>query len=194
MKNRVYYHLLDLLKLMVLISIQTLHAWEFVFFENDFTLQEKSVIYETMTYFARSFSIGGQILVAIIYFLFGFRSKSSASLVRIAGFALLGQVALTFVFLNQSGFWGSLEWDIYVFIALSNLLLALLPSSFRASPYLLIFSFVVLLIPTTLWQTLLPDGHVYDILSGRKSLQNSGAWAPIPWFFHTLLFFILGQV
>lgn len=186
------YYLLDLLKFSCLLAIQTLHAWEFVFYEDPFLLQDYSVIYEFMTNFARSFSIGGQVLVAIIYFLFGFTAKDSAALLKIAGFALCGQVALTLAFMDESGFFNNFEWDIYLFIAFSNLAIALLPKKMVSSLWSLIVCLVFLFIPTSFWQTSFPEGILFDVLSGRKGLDNSGAWAVFPWFFHTLLFYRLG--
>jgi hypothetical protein len=192
-KTKIHYHLLDLLKVLTLLAIQTLHAWEFVFFQDDFFLQDKSVIYETMTYFGRTFTIGGQILVAIIYFLFGLKNKSRRSLIKIAGFALLGQVALTLAFMDHSGFLQSMEWDIYVFITLSNLLIACVPLSWRTSKAFMLLALAWLLIPTSIWQSTFGEGLIFDILSGRLTARNSGAWAPLPWFFHALLFYLLGS-
>ncbi len=92
--------LLDWLKVFILIAIQTFHANEFIFFEDDFPLISNSLIYMPAYYYARLFSLGGQGLVSIIYLLFGFSGKSRASLLKISGFAVIGQLILTFAFLK----------------------------------------------------------------------------------------------
>lgn len=195
MTHKKPYYLLDFLKVLTLLAIQTLHAWEFIFYQDDFTLQDKSIIYETMTYFARSFSIGGQILVAIIYFLFGFSGKSKLSLLKISGFALLGQVALTLAFLDKQNFFESIEWDIYAFIAFCNFMLILIPTKWIRSPWFLVFNLMILFVPTVVWHELFSSrGVLTDILVGRIGERGSAAWAPLPWLFHSLAFFTIGHL
>lgn len=178
--------LLDLLKLMTLFAIQTLHVWEFIFYQDDFILPG-SVGYEYLQYYARVFSLGGQVLVGVIYLLFGLTEKSPKDLLRISAIAVIGQLALTLVFMEEGII--SFEWDIYVYIAVTNILLLLLP---RGSELLMVISFSVLLIPPALFENLLPPGPAFDILVGRTGRYTTGAWALLPWFFHAALFFNAG--
>jgi hypothetical protein len=191
--RKVHYHLLDVLKLFVLFSIQTLHVYEFIFYKDDVFLDGLSSVYIYTQYFARVFSLGGQILVAIIFFFFGLNSKTRLGLLKIAAFALFGQFVIACAFVEEGGVLQSLEWDIYAFIALTNVILALLPEKKRHLLWLSFFSFLILWVPPAFWQGLFPQGTFFDILSGRLGPHNSGAWAPLPWFFHSLLFFALGS-
>lgn len=186
------YYLLDLLKISTLVAIQTFHAWEFIIYQDAQKLQTQIYFYDFMSYHARCFVIGGQILVAIIFLLFGFQLKSRTSLFKTMIFACFGQIALTLAFMDSSGFVAGLEWDIYIFIALCNALIILLPHNWRSSLWIMLLSVIWLLIPTEYWRELLPQGGFFDVLTGRKTDHNSGAWAPLPWFFHALLFFSLG--
>jgi hypothetical protein len=187
------FHLLDLLKICCLLAIQTLHVWEFVFFLDPYTLSETSVVYTLMTNFARVFSLGGQVLVAIIFFLFGYTSKSRSELLRISLFALVGQSALSLAFMEDS-FLQALEWDIYGFLFVSCILLALIPLSRRSSLFWPLLYVPVLLTPPAMLADLFPPGLFFDIISGRRSAGHSGAWALLPWFFHALMFLNLGSI
>lgn len=190
--RKTHFHLLDVLKLLVLFSIQSLHVYEFIFFKDDIFLEGLSFVFVQAQYIARVFSLGGQILVGIIYFFFALNAKSRFGLLKISLFALLGQMVLALAFMDEAGYLASLEWDIYAFIAVTNLLLMLIPVQRRGHYLLWIISLIFLWIPPSYWQELFPQGDFFDILSGRLGPHNSGAWAPLPWFFHSLLFFSLG--
>lgn len=186
--GRTRLYMLDLIKVMTLFAIQTLHAWEFVFYEDNVVLPG-SIAYNNLQYYARFFSLGGQVLVAVIYLLFGLQQKSRASLIRIAGFAILGQLALMFAFMENGIL--SFEWDIYSYIFLSNLLLLAFP---RGSWAVAVVSFLLLWVPPAFWQEHLPSGEILNVITGREGKFSTGAWAPLPWFFHALLFFNLGSL
>ncbi len=182
-------HLLDLLKVMTLLAIQILHVWEFIFYEDDLILPGSILYQPLLQYYARVFSIGGQVLVAVIYLLFGLTEKTKTSLLKIAGFAVLGQIALAFAFMEDGK--PNFEWDIYSFIFLTNLLLLFLP---RGKISLVIVSFILLWVSPSVWKGFIPENLLTDLLVGRKGDFSTGAWAPMPWFFHALLFFNLGTL
>ncbi|MES2526372.1 MAG: hypothetical protein V4598_04770 [Bdellovibrionota bacterium] len=190
MKESDRLYLIDWLKVATLLAIQILHANEFVFFEDDFPIASQSVIWTAMSYYARFFSLGGQVLVAIIYLLFGLSGKSSPSLLKIAGFAIIGQFLLTLAFFDGN-YLSQIEWDIYFFIAASNLILMLLP---RSSWRLVALGFLALLIPPSFYKSIMPDGFIGNILTGRSEIAQEGAWPLFPWFFLSLLFFNLGAL
>lgn len=182
--------LIDWLKVLILFAIQTFHANEFVFFEEDFPLLKNSVIYSGAYYYARFFSLGGQGLVSIIYLLFGLSGKSKTSLLKIAGFALLGQLILTLSFF-EGDYLSQIEWDIYLYIAASNLIL-LLPR--RGSWAQVAISLAILLVPPSFWKEVIPSGLIGDGLVGRDENSPYGAWPMLPWFFLSMLFFNLGSL
>ncbi len=188
------YLLLDVLKLMALLAIQVLHTWEFVFITDYFTLWDKSIFYRNSYAIARTFSLGGQILVAIVFLLFGLRGKSRLYLFKVAGFAAFGQICLALVFMDGFGFVNAIEWDIYGFLFFTCLVLSIIPEKIRSSWILISLSLIVLLISPSYWQELFPAGKFYDVLCGRFSPYNSGGWAPVPWFFHCMLYFSLGDL
>jgi hypothetical protein len=83
------------------------------------------------------------------------------------------------------------EWDIYVFIAVTNVLLCFLP---RGNILLMLMSFLILLVPPMVYENLVPEGEILNIFVGRTGVYTTGAWALLPWFFHALLFFNAGTL
>lgn len=183
--NKKHLLLIDILKIMTLMAIAILHANEFVFYEDEFPLGASSPIWHAWSYYARVFTLGGQILVAIIYFLFGLSGKSKQALLKISGFALIGQLVLALVFQE-------FEWDIYAYIAVANLLIAAMPFLYKKKAATIIVSFIFLCIPTSIFQNALPDSPFWVILTGKMSLYNSGSWPILPWFALATLFYQTG--
>lgn len=183
--NKKHILLIDLLKIMTLIAIAILHVNEFVFYTDEFPLGNTSPFWWMWSYYARVFTLGGQILVAIIYFLFGYARKSRKSLYLISGFAIIGQLVLAMVF-------KTFEWDIYAYLAVSNLIIASFPFLYRKNLQSLIVSILMLLIPTYLFQDATPDSPFFVILTGKMSDYNSGSWPMLPWFFLAVMFYQAG--
>ncbi len=180
--------LLDLQKIMMLLAIQTLHVWEFIVYEDSFVV-DGSRILQTFQWYARFFSLGGQVLVGAIFLLFGLREKSRQSLLAVCAFTLLGQIALLLAFMENGSF--LFEWDIYAYLFTTTLLLIFIP---RKNIPIAVMAFLLLWIPSSVWQGVFPPGLVGDILTGRTGEHSMGAWPLLPWFFHALLFFQLGTL
>lgn len=190
--ERQRFYLLDWLRLGTLLAIQILHSNEFVFYEDVNPIIDQSVIFRpVIDYWARLFTIGGQILVALIYLVFGYSEKSRASLLKIAGFALIGQVLLTISFFDGGDVLSHIEWDIYLFIATTNLALLYLP---RGNWPLAILSLGILLVSPGSWKSLLPASGISDFFTGHNPGDPEGSWPLLPWFFFSLLFFELGTL
>lgn len=168
MKEKNHLLGLDLLKIMTLLAIAILHANEFVFYQDTFPLGSKAPVWFTMSYYARVFTLGGQILVALIYLLFGYSGKSKKSLLLISGFAFVGQIILTLIF-------QTFEWDIYAYICVTNLLIALIPFFHQKNPFVLMISFLMLFFPTFWFEW-----------------NTTGPWPMLPWFFLALGFYQAG--
>jgi hypothetical protein len=176
--------LIDVLKIMTLVAITVLHTNEFVFFKDIFPLGMSSPIWYAFSFYARFFFIGGQVLVSIIFFLFGYSGKSRKSLLSVAVFAVLGQLCLALVF-------QTLEWDIYAYLGVTSLML-LLPFFYRRKTAVMLFSFLLLFISPSFFQSMTPDSGVWVVLTGKMTEYNSGSWSLFPWFFLALLFYQLG--
>lgn len=176
--------LIDCLKIMTLLAIAILHVNEFVFYKDIFPLGNTSPIWFFFSYYARVFTLGGQILVSIIYLLFGYSGKSKKSLLLIALFASLGQLCLTLVF-------QTFEWDIYAFLAITNILL-LLPFFYQSNKFVMLLSFFILFLSPSFLQDITPDTFLFVILTGKMTGYNSGSWPLLPWFFLALLSYQLG--
>jgi hypothetical protein len=187
-KERLY--LLDWLKLFTLFAIEVLHTNEFIFYTDNFPLMEQSFVFPSVLFFCRLFALGGQVLVAVTYLLFGLNGKTRKSLLGIAVFALFGQMVLTWVF-AEGAFFSSFEWDIYLFIALSNLVIMLWP---RASWSLLTVSGLILLLSPPFLNELIPAHPISDFLIGRTGAEARGPWPVLPWLFLSLFFFHVGAL
>jgi hypothetical protein len=176
---------LDVLKFCTLLAITILHVNEFIFFSDVFPLGNKSPLWHLFSYYARIFALGGQVLVSIIYFLFGFTQKSKKELLKISFFALIGQILLGYAF-------KIVEWDIYSFIFVSNILIATIPLFFKQNTLALIVSFIVLWISPGQFSDLLPPESPLSLLTGQFYLSSSGSWPLLPWFFLATFFYQFG--
>lgn len=177
-------HLLDYLKLATLVAIAILHTNEFIFYEDISPVGEKAPVWFAVLKFARLFSIGGQILVAIIFFLFGFSKKSQKSFFLISAFCLLGQVILALIFQVP-------EWDIYSYLAFTCLFIGFSPWFYRFHWITVILSLLMLWIPTSVLKNL-GTGIVWAVLTGKTDAGLTGSWPLLPWFFLALLFYQAG--
>ena len=184
-KTKEHFYLLDILKILVLLAISILHANEFVFWTDSFFHGKSAPVCYYSYYYARFFTLGGQILISLVYFLFGYSGKSKKKLAWIAGFALIGQFILSLVLMEA-------EWDIYAYIAVTNLLILIIPAFFRFNFYTLLSSFMMLWIPTSYFQSLFPSTPFWVIVTGKIEWYNSGSWPLLPWFFLGLMNYQLG--
>ena len=185
MKDTGRLYLLDILKLMTLVSIAILHANEFIFYEDVFPLGTKAPVYYFSHYGARFFTIGGQVLVGIIFLLFGLTQKSQKSLLSISVFAFIGQLILTVVY-------QAFEWDIYIYLSVTTLLIALTPFFYRRTSVLIPLSFLMMWIPPGLIQEYAPDTSFFHVLTGKLTDNYTGSWPLMPQFFLALLFYQVG--
>lgn len=183
---------IDILKLIMLTAICIFHSWEFTFFNDLYVLRPYNFITFALEAHARTFSIGGQVIVFLIFFLFGFRSKSRKALLRISAFALVGQLALAWAFMDQGTLLTGAEWDVYAFIALTSFLVALTPEVIRRSKIFLLLSILLMLISPRIYQDFFPPGYLGDVLTGRYTDEHTGSWGMFPWFFFTYLGYHLG--
>lgn len=179
------FQLIDVLKIMTLLAIAILHANEFIFYQDIFPLGVASPVWHAFSYYARIFTLGGQILVAIIYLLFGYSGKSKSSLLLISLFAIVGQLILAAVF-------QTVEWDIYAYLGVTNLLIVLIPWLYKENKFILVLSFLALCLPPDLFQKMTPDNAFWTILTGRMTDYNSGSWPLLPWFCLSTLFYQTG--
>lgn len=184
MKAEKRFHLLDYLKLATLVAIAILHTNEFIFYEDNSPVGEKAPIWFAVLKFARFFSIGGQILVANIFFLFGLTAKSRKSFLQIFGFCLVGQITLTLIFEVP-------EWDIYSYLAFTCLLIGFIPPFYRFRWNTIILSVLMLWIPTSFLKSL-DSGFLWSVLTGKVEAGLTGSWPLLPWFFLALLFYQAG--
>jgi hypothetical protein len=180
-----HLYLLDFLKFFTLISITIFHVNEFIYFTDIFPANNNSLLFWGSSFFARVFALGGQVLVMITYFLFGYSRKSKISFFKIFLFTILGQSTLGLIF-------GSLEWDIYSYVGVSNLLIIAIPYFFRKNKIVTAFSIFTLLMPQNIFNFYFPDFSFSWIISEKLFDFNSGSWPLFPWFFLALLFYQAG--
>lgn len=185
MKDVKRLFLLDYLKLLTLASIAVLHTNEFIFYEDISPVGKAAPIWYTLCLGGRFFALGGQILVATVFFLFGLTQKKRLNFFLIFLFCLVGQIVLTLIFEIP-------EWDIYSYLASTSLLIALVPFFYKLTLPTMIFSFLILWIPTSLLKSL-GTGFFWAILTGKTEAGLTGSWPLLPWFFLALLFYQLGM-
>lgn len=185
-ENRPRLLLIDTFKLLALIAIFTLHSNEFIFFEDDFPLGEAAPFYHYIKIFlARPMSLGGQIIVGIVYFLYGLRGIGRKKFFKVAFLALFGQFIFSLVF-------GLVEWDIYFYVSFVSFVFAFTNEKIWNRWGVIILSFFILWIPTELITNNAPQGHLWDVLTGRYTMKNCASWPLLPWFFLSSLTYGLG--
>lgn len=176
---------IDLLKILVLAAIVTLHTNEFIFFKDEFPLEWDAPIWKTLSYYARVFALGGQILVSIIYFLFGYNNKAKLDLIKISLFCLLGQITLW-------GIFRELEWDIYSYILTMNFIISSHNFFFNRNKLLVVISLLLLsFTSSSVGELDLPE-FLDSIILGKIHTQFTGPWPLMPWGFLAILFYQAG--
>jgi hypothetical protein len=185
LKSNTNFYGINFLKVSILLAIAILHCNEFIFFENSFPLGWSSPIFQLSSYYARTFAIGGQALISIIYLLFGLNNKSRSSLFKISLFSILGQVILSLVF-------KIVEWDIYSFIFFSNILIISTPFFYKKNNITILFSFLVIFISPKYFTSIFSSNSALSLLTGNYALSSSGPWPILPWFFFALFFYQMG--
>lgn len=188
MKNSERIILLDLLKLAVLAAIQILHAQEFTFYADEVHLPG-SLFDSTLQYYARFFSLGGQILVAIIFLLLGYSGKDRREILKVCAFCLIGAVVLSILQSDLGEL--HLEWDIYSYLLLTGLFVSVLP---RGNLFVILLCAALLMIDPETWKKLFFQNTFFAVLTGTQSEFSTGAWAPLPWTFYGVLFFNTGHL
>ncbi|MES3038658.1 MAG: hypothetical protein V4736_12195 [Bdellovibrionota bacterium] len=115
-------HLLDLLKLLFVMTIVIFHSWETLIYVDDVTTVDVTAMYPFYAFLtAHIFNYGGILLAALSFFLFG-RNNS-----RLSFFKFLAIVIAVFgleIFIDQT-------WDIFSFILLSLILCLVLLRSLK---------------------------------------------------------------
>lgn len=189
-------YLIDLLRTMSIIAIITFHASEFIFFQDAFPYYKETFFWPIFEGYSQIIPFSGHTVIALSFFMWGYKNKTFKNAPFVAAFILLGHVLISLNFYVDYEGLKQIDWDIYPFIAVA--LLFLRPLQLLGSRLKLIltsFCFALLFL-------IHPDSIRYDgIFNPFKGMifstcfqGGSGAWPLFPWLALPLGFYLLGLV
>ncbi|MBS1969156.1 MAG: hypothetical protein JSU04_02550 [Bdellovibrionales bacterium] len=171
----------DLLRIATVLAILYFHVWQFSFFEDVITLPPEISGYHNLTdWVGPVFKYGGLFIVALSFFLIGFKAKSH----HISRFFILiiGVIGLQILSAEDPADPSTWNWDVYSYLVFSYIFVMLVTKNLYVRLSLMIASIAVLSIPYEVYAPLLkiPD-----------SVQFTG-WNILPWLGLPVLFHSLG--
>lgn len=173
----------DLLRIATVLAILYFHVWQFSFFEDVITLPAEISGYHNLTnWVGPVFKYGGLFIVALSFFLIGFKAKSH----HISRFIVLivGIIGLQILSAEDPADPGSWNWDVYSYLVFSYIVVMLTTKKSAVRRGLIALSVFVLSIPYELYAPLLKI---------PEAVQFTG-WNILPWLSVPLLYHSLGIV
>ncbi|WP_413289564.1 hypothetical protein [Bdellovibrio sp. HCB337] len=172
----------DLLRIVTVWAILYFHVWQFSFFQDQITLPPEISSYHLLVDFVGVlFKYGGLLIVALSFFLIGFKAKSY----HIQRFVILivGVIGLQILSSESPMDPQSWEWDVYSYLVFSYIFVAVLSQNKLLRQALVFLSLILLSIPFELY-----GSRVYP---SDGALQFAG-WNLLPWLALPVLFHSLG--
>ncbi len=188
-------HLINLLKLISIFAIITLHLNEFLFYLDSNPLNDASFIYPVIANISRYIPFSGHTIIFIIFFTWGLKKKRVKSPLVFVGILCLVHALLNLPFIQWSeNIFEQFEWDIYPFIIISYFVVVLLDRIKRLSLSIILFSIFFLSIPTHYFQDSFNLFILKNIFVGNCKEGFAGAWPLIPWIFLPILAYFCAPV
>jgi hypothetical protein len=185
-----HLYLLDLLRTLSMLAIITFHANEFIFFTPEFPAQINSYAYLLLENYSRLIPFSGQTIVALTFFLWGWRKKAFSRVIPFFFVFLIGHLLVTLNFYQANYALNNLEWDIYPFLMVSFCVLSLTRKlTLPVKKVLCALSFTFLLVPPDLIKVDSSLNLFDGMLWSTCFMGGSGAWPLFPWLSLPLLFY-----
>jgi len=173
------YFFVDFVRFFSMIAIAHFHLHEATFFENAHHF-EHGFLEVYIEPYSRFMAFSGFSIVLLSYFLIGLKGLSSKKLVQLVSVAGAGALLIFLIFGTSK--LSSLEWDIYPFIGVSSLVIALLSQAPRLLYAIAFFGFAILFLPPEFWDfPSLQNSFYYNAVFGNYWIQGMGSWPLLPW-------------
>ncbi len=183
----------DVLRLLSMIAIAHFHIHEATFYSNQHHLLNHGFLELPLEHYSRFMAFSGFTIVFVSYFLIGWIGLSIQKLKQLLSVVVLGIFTLFIVYFEESHL--ALEWDIYHFIGVASLCLAVLT---RIPLGLLVgslVSVVLIALPPETWIfPSLQDRWFYSGVFGSYHLHGGGSWPLVPWVGLPIIGFSLGKM
>lgn len=173
----------DLLRIATVMAILYFHVWQFSFFEDVITLPAEISSYHNLTdWVGPVFKYGGLFIVALSFFLIGFKAKSH----HISRFFILiiGIIGLQILSAEDPGDPSSWNWDVYSYLVFSYIVVMLTTKNLFARAGLIGLSVITLSIPYEVYAA---------FLRIPEAVQFTG-WNILPWLAVPVLYHSLGII
>ncbi|MBE8222100.1 MAG: hypothetical protein HAW60_05165 [Bdellovibrionales bacterium] len=192
MNKKEPYHLLNLVKLLSIVSIIFFHINEFFFYKDINKAFSETVFLKWIELFSRLIPFSGQTIVFCIFFIWGLKNKKVKNIFIFSAFLLLAHLVISIPWL-EGNFLTDIEWDIYPFILFSYFVVQFLNKWPTLKRYFVLISLLMLWIPTRIFSSLNFPFFLKGAFVGNCMEDFSGAWPLLPWVFLPILGFFLGR-
>lgn len=187
--------LLDLVKVFSMISIVIFHFNEFIFDAEYNPLRNETLFFRYSAYFAEFTSFGGQTIVSVVTFLFGFSQPklSVKKYLKLMVILLIGYVIVGWSYYGGDAF-KEFYWDIYPFHIVVFATLILFNYFEKLIPIASIAGAIMLLLPFQKWSTAVGGRNLTrEILVGICNSVYKSSWPLLPWIGLAWMFYGIGS-
>lgn len=174
--------LIDYLRIISICAIVPFHCVEFLFYHDHPTILYSTWFFWVAQAYARLVPYSGQTVILLSFFLIGYTQKKFKNLEKWVGLFTLAHLLIFIIFNGFENIIQSFEWDIYPFVLVSFFFLALI-QRLKSLPWktLLSLSFLALIIPVGLVESISLPPFIKMVLFGICSPKAFGAWPLFPW-------------
>ena len=153
-----------------------------------------SSLYSIVTAIDKFFTTGGLNIVAVSFFVIGFKSLSVKRFKYLLPILITGVLSLNFIYAYAETGAFYFEWDIYHYLVFMITVVFFLDRLRKKALYMLPFFFLLSIIPFWLLDSSYLPVDIRQIFTGVCGQDAFGIWALLPWAFWALTFWSTGVV
>lgn len=190
--GRERFFTVDLIRLLSMIAIAHFHIHEATFFSNQHHIETHGFFELPLEHYSRFMAFSGFSIILISFFLIGLFGMSPKKLKQLILIAIVGSLTLFVIYFEENS--PLLEWDIYSFIAVSSVFIAIV----KRSTWLLYGTAIVgtflISLPPDVWDfPSLYESWFYGPVFGRYFALGGGSWPLLPWLGLPVSAFAMGR-
>lgn len=173
----------DLLRIATVMAILYFHVWQYSFYQDVISLPPEISNYHNLTdWVGVIFKYGGLFIVALSFFLIGFKAKSH----HISRFIILlvGLIGIQILSSDNPADPSTWDWDVYSYLVLSYIVVMVIPKNLHLRLGLIALSLILLAIPYEVYAPLLKI---------PEATQFTG-WNILPWLALPILYHSIGII
>lgn len=181
-ESRHYLHLLDIWRIVSMVAIVTFHVNEFAFYSVANPIYKETFLYRGLHEFARILPYSGHYIIFLSFYLIGFRGKTYQHIPRWVALFIFAHILIMVAFSNGDFSQLRFEWDIYPFLAVTFLVLAIIQKIKNVNWLALLGACTFcLVLPYDIVEVSKSFPFFKMILTGLCEGHNLGSWPLFPW-------------